>query len=228
MCVLYHKTTTTRLRRQLRFSICSSETKSTLSHSYARQPTVDSWTDVPDGVDPFRQDCPDNCQRRILYVVFKGPESLSFGIIIGIISLLSTVADSQLWLKPQLTISKPNSQSLESNSELCVVSIPFSLSIVAVRLQSRAAEEASSQEISCCFKPSAIHEPHFWNEPTKPSQQHSVNETPTIDIPPGTRLFRRYCACCATKQRPQRKKDAIRSCQILARLLILSFIHLFF
>lgn len=127
--------------------------------------------------------------------------------------------------KPQLNVSNQNSQSLVYTSEQGVISIPVLFPIVAVRLQSHAAGEASSQEISSCFKPSAIHEPHFWNEPTKPSQQHSVNETPTIDSPPGTRLFRCYCACCATKQGPQRKNDAIRCCQIWIPLLSLWFIH---
>lgn len=58
----------------------------------------------------------------------------------------------------------------------------FIFFIVAVQLQSHAFREVSSQEIFC-FKLSAIHEPHFWNGPTKPSQQHSVNETPTIVCP---------------------------------------------
>lgn len=56
----------------------------------------------------------------------------------------------------------------------CVVSV--------VWLQSHAFQEVSSQEIFL-FKPSAIHEPHFWNEPTKLSQPHSFNKTPTTVCP---------------------------------------------
>lgn len=57
-----------------------------------------------------------------------------------------------------------------------------------VQLQSHAFQELSSQEI-CLFKPSAIHEPHFWNEPTKPSQLHSFNKTPTAVCPGSNRLY---------------------------------------
>lgn len=57
-----------------------------------------------------------------------------------------------------------------------------------VQLQSHAFQEVSSQEI-CLFKPSAIHEPHFWNEPTKPSQLHSFNKTPTAVCPGSNRLY---------------------------------------
>lgn len=56
----------------------------------------------------------------------------------------------------------------------CVVSV--------VELQSHAFQEVSSQEIFL-FKPSAIHEPHFWNEPTKLCQPHSFNKTPTTVCP---------------------------------------------
>lgn len=51
-----------------------------------------------------------------------------------------------------------------------------------VWLQSYAFQEVSSQE-RFLFKPSAIHEPHFWNEPTKLSQPHSFNKTPTTVCP---------------------------------------------
>lgn len=57
-----------------------------------------------------------------------------------------------------------------------------------VQLQSHAFQEVSSQEIFL-FKPSAIHEPHFWNEPTKPSQLHSFNKTPTAVCPGSNRLY---------------------------------------
>lgn len=151
-------------------------------------------------VDPFRQDFCDSPQRRVLYVVFKVPEPFSSGVLYTILALIGA-QQGDSW---KLAISK---SKLPVDSRDCCILLflfifPFFFfPIVAAQLQSHAAGEASSQETSCCFKPSAIHEPHFWNEPTKPSQQHSVNETPTIDIPPGTRSF---CCYCATKQRPQR------------------------
>lgn len=59
---------------------------------------------------------------------------------------------------------------------------PKSECVRVVWLQSHAFQEVSSQEIFL-FKPSAIHEPHFWNEPTKLSQPHSFNKTPTTVCP---------------------------------------------
>lgn len=44
-------------------------------------------------VDPFRQRCPDNPQRRILHVVLKVPEQLSSGIISTISSTYSTTRE---------------------------------------------------------------------------------------------------------------------------------------
>lgn len=68
-----------------------------------------------------------------------------------------------LWMKSGTVVLKA-----------CVVSV--------VWLQSHAFQEVSSQEIFL-FKPSAIHEPHFWNEPTKLCQPHSFNKTPTTVCP---------------------------------------------
>lgn len=69
-------------------------------------------------------------------------------------------------------------ESLWMKSDTAVLKARVSV----VWLQSHAFQEVSSQEIFL-FKPSAIHEPHFWNEPTKLSQPHSFNKTPTTVCP---------------------------------------------
>ncbi len=74
---------------------------------------------------------------------------------------------ASLWMKSDIVL------------KACVVSV--------VWLQSHAFQEVSSQEIFL-FKPSAIHEPHFWNKPTKLSQPHSFNKTPTTVCPESNSL----------------------------------------